>query len=242
MLLITEPSGARFPTGKHTVDVSPRDRARSGDIITSIRIDAVLLLQRFSPQHRPPLALLPPIEACIQRLPAHRHHARVQQPRRRRCKHHLRHSAGKKHLHRRIILRPVRQRIHQPRHLRDSPPSTPQPSAASNPPHAQSPEHAAADSSTRQTPHAPPSHSESQHPSECPACPCPSCSAAASRAPTASLHPARSAALTAPAQSVAATAPAPRPPPAKSPLFPETGILRPETRRPGIPVPPPPPA
>ena len=35
VLLMTEPSGVRFPTGKQTVEVSPRARARSGPIMTS---------------------------------------------------------------------------------------------------------------------------------------------------------------------------------------------------------------
>ena len=35
VLLMTAPSGARLPTGKHTVAVSPRARAFSGDMITS---------------------------------------------------------------------------------------------------------------------------------------------------------------------------------------------------------------
>ena len=35
MLLITDPSGARLPTGKHMVDVRPRQDAASGDRITS---------------------------------------------------------------------------------------------------------------------------------------------------------------------------------------------------------------
>ncbi len=35
VLLITEPSGARLPTGKQTVGVSPLDRARSGSMMTS---------------------------------------------------------------------------------------------------------------------------------------------------------------------------------------------------------------
>ncbi len=35
VLLMTEPSGARLPTGKQIVEVSPRDRAQSGDMMTS---------------------------------------------------------------------------------------------------------------------------------------------------------------------------------------------------------------
>ena len=33
--LMTEPSGVRLPTGKHTVEDKPRERATSGDMITS---------------------------------------------------------------------------------------------------------------------------------------------------------------------------------------------------------------
>ncbi len=39
-------------------------------------------------------------------------------PAARRCEHHLRHASCKKHLHRREILRPIRQRVHKPRNLR----------------------------------------------------------------------------------------------------------------------------
>ncbi len=158
VLLITDPSGARFPTGKHTVDVSPaRPRPiRRKDHL--VRIDSIALLQILL-QRPPPLALLPPVQALAQRLarspsspayPAAPPPADAASPPARRppetpapSQNSAAHSAA-----------------HPPAAApRDSRASSPPPSAAAVPPHAQSPEYAAANSSTPQTPHAPPSHS-----------------------------------------------------------------------------------
>ena len=153
--------------------------------------------------------------------------------------HHLRHPARQKHLHRREVIRPIRQRIHNPRNRAIDRRPIRTPLAAAIQPHARSPEHAAADSSIRQTPRAAPSRCESPRRSatslraNTQLQPC-----AASHAPNASPHPARSADPKAPAQHAAATVPAPPPPPARSPPSPETGTRRPASRTRGTQSPP----
>ena len=64
VLLMTEPSGARFPIGKHTVGVKPRACARSAFMITSSGSTPSTLMELFA-QRAPPLALFPPVQARI---------------------------------------------------------------------------------------------------------------------------------------------------------------------------------
>ncbi len=156
VLFITLPSGARLPTGKQMVGVSPRARARSGERMTSSASMPSNSRSR-SLQRRAALALLPPVQVCVQRLAGHRPHARVEQARTAQVQHHFRHASGQKHLHRREVPRPVRQRVHQPRNRAVHVRPVLDASAGADPPRAQWPEHAAADSSSRQTPRAAPS-------------------------------------------------------------------------------------
>ena len=67
VLLITEPSGARLPCGKHTVEVRPRcaGHVRAHDYV--VRIDAIPLAQPLA-QSRAAFGLLPPIEHRAQRF------------------------------------------------------------------------------------------------------------------------------------------------------------------------------
>ena len=106
-------------------------------------------------------------------------------PARRRCSITSGNAARQKHLYRRIIARPVRQRIHQTRHLAVHGGPVLPPWAAATRPHARSPAGAESDSSIRQTPHAPPSHSAARPRSEYRACEARRSPTPAPRVPTA---------------------------------------------------------
>ena len=118
VLLMTAPSGARLPTGKHTVDVSPRDRARSGLMMTSSGSMPSWSL-RLAAQGVAALGLLPPVEAGVERFAADGLDAAVEQACRAQVQHHFGNAAGEKHLHGREAARAVGQRVDEARNLRD---------------------------------------------------------------------------------------------------------------------------
>ena len=65
--LMTEPSGARLPTGKQTVAVNPRTRARSGDMIASSGSMPSICLSLLR-KARAARAVAPPVEAGVERV------------------------------------------------------------------------------------------------------------------------------------------------------------------------------
>ena len=113
---MTEPSGARLPAGKVTVEVRPR---RAGAVRVHddvVGVDAVALAQGGA-QARAPFGLLPPVQHRAQRLAGDGERARIEQPRPAQVQHHFRHAAGQEHLHGGEEVRAVGQRVHQARDL-----------------------------------------------------------------------------------------------------------------------------
>ena len=66
VLLMTEPSGARLPTGKVSVRVSPRSAAPRRRHDHVVRIDAVLLAQN-RPEALAPLGRFPRVQHLVER-------------------------------------------------------------------------------------------------------------------------------------------------------------------------------
>ncbi len=81
-----------------------------------VRIDAILLAQAL-PEAFAAHRGLPPVEVFPDGLPGHRHGIFVQQTQRAQMEHYFRHAAREEGPHRRVIIRPVGQNAHQPRHL-----------------------------------------------------------------------------------------------------------------------------
>ena len=93
VLLMTDPSGARLPSGKQTVDVRPRLGAHLRRHDHVVRIDAVAFVQ-LRAQPRPSLGRFPRVELRVERHAADRQHAGVEQAQAAQVQHHFRHAAG----------------------------------------------------------------------------------------------------------------------------------------------------
>ena len=98
VLLMTEPSGARLPTGKQTVEVRPRSTRAVGRHDHVIGIDAVALASICGAGRARRSLSLPPVEAGIESVAGDGLHAGVEQPGRAQMQHHFRHAAGEKYL------------------------------------------------------------------------------------------------------------------------------------------------
>ena len=99
VLLITAPSGARFPAGRHIVDARPRFAAASGDMITSSGSTPSRSRRRCR-SARPPLGRFPPVELLAERAALDGEDRGVEQPGAPQVEHHLGHAAGEEHLNR----------------------------------------------------------------------------------------------------------------------------------------------
>ncbi len=110
--LMTDPCGARLPSGNTTVLVSPRTACRVWRHDDLIWIDG--RCGREPCTGRPaPLARFPPVEGDVERVAGGRQHAPVQQTHASEMPHHFGNTAGHEHLRSRIASWSVRQGVHQ---------------------------------------------------------------------------------------------------------------------------------
>ena len=101
MLLITQPPGAMFPSGKHTVDDIPFSRARAGGEMTSS--GSTPSTRADGRETAPALARLPLVEHLVPGTPVDDARVHVEQPEPTQVRHHLGHSAGEEDAHRRMV-------------------------------------------------------------------------------------------------------------------------------------------
>ena len=117
VLLMTEPSGARLPTGKQTVGVRPRERARSGDMMTSSG-SMPSLIEQILAQRVAAWAVLPPVEVGVEGFAGDGLDGGVEQAGAAQVEHDFGHAAGEEDLHGGEVARAVGQGVDQARDWR----------------------------------------------------------------------------------------------------------------------------
>ena len=115
VLLMTLPPGARLPSGKHTVDVIPLARARSGGQTTSSGSIPSASSRRARSRARRSLASHSSSTSSHVR-PVIVTRVAVEEPAATKVQHHLGHAAGQEDAHRHVVRGAVRQRIDEAGH------------------------------------------------------------------------------------------------------------------------------